>query len=404
MAPRPEVTSRMQPEPRGSAPLRPESAAVELEATEHDTALAQRAALWWRAQRWVLLGMGVSLPIHLLLMIWLAAIVIDRPQPVAGAVRGVEVALLPEIGLDRLLEARLPDPTQPPIDAASGDSDPLDLPDEPVGGGSAAPRHAGGLLATGAGDASSGPGVGRGRGDPGLGGGTGGTSFFGVRARGTRFGYVIDKSGSMAHDGRWQRLATELMRSLQELPATASFCVAFFDTSARAFPAAKEGWERARRGGVDRFQRWARQASPGGGTEPIYGFDHLLSLDVSPDAIFFMTDGEIPPEQASSILAKVVRRARPIAIHCIQFQDRTAQTISPEELSLADIEIEARLARSSAVGPVDRLATLMREVLDGGAPRGLAPAMRERLNERLLRELAEETGGAYRLVPAGGNP
>ncbi|MBX3355609.1 MAG: VWA domain-containing protein [Phycisphaeraceae bacterium] len=364
--------------------------------------LSRRAIDFWKAQRWLLLGIGISLPIHLSLMVWLALVVIERPQPAAGSVRGVEIALLPDVGLDQLLEARLPDPTQPAIEAASGESDPLDLPDTPVAGGDSGALDHLGALSTGAGDGVLGPGTGQGRGDPGLGSGTGGTTFFGVRARGTRFGYVIDKSGSMAFDGRWIRLADELLRSLRELPDSASFCVVFFDTSARAFPTAKEGWARARRGDLERFIRWARPIGPGGGTEPIHGFNHLLSLDVAPDAIFFMTDGEIPPKQASMALAQALRRARPIVIHCIQFQDRSPLLIPQEERVLADAEIDMRTRLSSADNEVDRLVEVWEDLRRSGAPRGLAEAISDRLNERLLRALADETGGAFRLIPFGG--
>jgi len=361
---------------------------------------------FWRRYRWILLGIAVSLPVHLTIMVWLAAIVIERPEPGASAVRGVDVALLPESALEQMLEARLPEVSQLPIESIDGDSDPLDLPDQPVAGGSSGAMAAEGWLSAGTGDLLNGPGAGSGRGDPGMGTGSGGTSFFGLRARGTRFGYVIDKSGSMAHDGRWVRLADELLRSLRELPETASFCIAFFDTSARAFPAATEGWERSRRSGIDRFLRWARNVSPGGGTEPVYGFNHLLSLDVPPDAIFFMTDGEIPPEHGSSILAKVMRRARPIAIHCVLFEDRSPGQFAPELRQRAEEEIDLRLRQSSESGDMERLVRLAMELRQGadGTPRELATAMRDRLNVRILRLLAQETGGAFKLVPYGGTP
>lgn len=352
----------------------------------------------------MLLGIAVSLPFHLTLMVWLAAIIIDRPQPASASPRGVEVALLPDGALDRMLEARMPDLTQPAIDAPQGESDPLDLPDQPVAGGTTGAVATGGWLSTGGEDALSGPGTGSGRGDPGLGSGAGGTSFFGLRARGTRFGYVVDKSGSMAHDGRWQRLADELLRSVRELPEAASFAIVFFDTSARAFPQASEGWERARRSGVDRFLRWAREVGPGGGTEPLYGFNHLLSLDVPPDAIFFMTDGEIPPEHATATLAKVMRRARPIAINCVLFEDRSARLYTPEQRVRADREIDLRVERSSEAGDLDRLVRVALELATDGTPRDLASAMRDRLNERILRTLARETGGGFKLVPIGGGP
>jgi len=351
-----------------------------------------------------MLGVAISIPVHLTLMVWLAAIIIQRPDPAASATRGVEVALLPEQALERMIETTLPESVQPVVESPQGESDPLDLPDQAVAGGASGVMSNEGWLSSGTGEGIAGPGVGAGRGDPGLGTGSGGTSFFGLRARGSRFGYVIDKSGSMAQDGRWTRLADELLRSLRELPEQASFVVAFYDTSARAFPVGGEPWERARRAGIERFLRWARKISPGGGTEPVYGFNHLLSLDVPPDAIFFMTDGEIPPEQGSSILAKVMRRARPIAVHCVLFQDRGPSLISEATRTRAEEEIDARLLRRTESGDMDRLVGIAMELKTDGTPMDLRVSMQDRLNQRILRLLAQETGGAFRLVPYGGAP
>lgn len=361
-------------------------------------------AEFWRRNRWLLLGIAVSLPVHLLLMVWLAAIVIERPDPGARAVRGVEVSLLPDGDLQRLLEDRLPEVRNPAIESAAGEIDPLELPQEiPASGGAASSLASGSLLA-GLSDLPDGPGAGAGRGDPGMGTGSGGTSFFGLRARGTRFGYVIDKSGSMSFDGRWVRLAEELVRSLRELPESASFCVAFFDTSAKVFPPPAEGWTRARRSGIERFLRWARNVSPGGGTEPIFGFNHLLSLDVPPDAIFFMTDGEIPADQGSSILTRILRRARPIAVHCVLFEDRGPSLMTPDLKARADQELDLRVRQRSERGEMERLAAVALELQAERGRGDLAVAMRDRANERILRLLAQETGGSFRLVPWGGSP
>lgn len=356
----------------------------------------------WQRYRWLILGIAVSLPFHLLLMVWLTAVFIERPPPGAASPHGVEMALMPETDLDQAIEARMPELAMAEIASVKGESDPLDLPDQPVGGGGGGTPGLDGFLSTGVGGPTTGSGTGTGRGDPGIGTGTGGTTFFGLKARGTRFGYVIDKSGSMAHDGRWTRLADELLSSLRELPESASFSIAFYDTSARAFPQASDGWERARKSGIDRFLRWARNVGPGGGTEPIFGFNHLLSLDVPPDAIFFMTDGEIPPEQATSALAKVARRARPIAIHCVQLDDRSPHLIPPELRKRAEDEIDARVARVTEGGDLDRLVRVAYDLQTDGTPPDLATAMMQRLNERILRTLASETGGQYRLIPYGG--
>ncbi len=363
---------------------------------------------WWRRYRWILLGVAVSLPFHLSLLVWLAAVVIEQPEQGGSSINGIEIALLPEVELDRTADLAVPESALPMVESSQGESDPLDLPDTPIAGGTSGTDSGDGLLATGAGEGAgglgAGPGTGTGRGDPGLGTGSGGTSFFGLRARGTRFGYVIDKSGSMSSDGRWVRLGDELLRSLHELPEQASFAVAFFDTSPRVFPPEGQAWERARRSGIERFIRWAKALSPGGGTEPIYGFNHLLSLDVPPDAIFFMTDGEIPPEQGSAILARVLRRARPIAVHCVLFEDRGPREGSDALRADADREIDARLLTRPETGDMDRLVGIALAVRSDGTPPDLMRAIQDRLNHRIMKLLAQETGGAFRVVPVGGGP
>ena len=53
----------------------------------------------------------------------------------------------------------------------------------------------------------------------GLGTGSGaGAEFFGIRARGQRFAYVVDISGSMGQNGRLELALGELVRSLAALP------------------------------------------------------------------------------------------------------------------------------------------------------------------------------------------
>ena len=50
------------------------------------------------------------------------------------------------------------------------------------------------------------------------GGGTGSTTFFGVEARGQRFLYIVDISGSMTTQGRLTILTRNLAESIDALP------------------------------------------------------------------------------------------------------------------------------------------------------------------------------------------
>ncbi len=361
---------------------------------------------WWR-WRWALLGIAISLPFHLTVLLVLAHVVIEQHE--AQEPHGsspLEVAILPEGALEGLAMASMPEVATQAVQSQPGESDPIDLPDRPVSGGGsgAGPLDGSGGFGSGSGSGNgTGPGTGRGKGDPGLGTGSGGTSFFGVRARGSRFGYVVDKSGSMAFEGKWLKLAEELNRSLHELPESANFSVVFFDTAPRAFPPDADGWERARRSGHDRFGKWAQAINPGGGTEPVYGFNHLLSLDVPPDAIFFMTDGEIPPDQALHVATQLQRRSRPIVIHCIQFQDRSALGTAAQRAQ-GESMLDQVLVRNPAGSELERLVLAAKDIRTNEPDPGMRRLMMAILGERVMRELAEVTGGAYRAIPVGGAP
>jgi len=126
--------------------------------------------------------------------------------------------------------------------------------------------------------------------------GPGGTTFFGVSARGRRIGYVVDVSASMESGGRlWVALA-ELKRSLAGLPDYAWFFVALFSSEA-VIPPFQRSWQRATPEDLARMQRWLDlEVSTGGGTRPAAAFERLFALDPPPDAIFFLTDGEVPPD------------------------------------------------------------------------------------------------------------
>ena len=95
----------------------------------------------------------------------------------------------------------------------------------------------------------------------GLGSGQGaGTEFFGIRARGRRFAYVVDISGSMGNDGRLTTAMNELGRSLSALPDFAEFKVTLYSGGVQ-FPEFQEGWLRANSGQVSRVRACAAESA-----------------------------------------------------------------------------------------------------------------------------------------------
>lgn len=277
----------------------------------------------------------MSLLTHLVLAVIAAIIYVGGAQ--AGGAGdggegggGVGVAVMTEAELGEIqsagLDAEAPAvPEISPTTLPGGDED-LGVPEIAGAGG------AEGGLADGLGGLTSGLGAGNISGGPGLGaGGSGGgaASFFGVEARGTRFIYICDVSGSMdatVGNGTTRRidiLKVELLRSLEELLEKAHFFVCLFSSDAQPLGNRME-WIVA----SDAGKQWARRTIPlivaQGGTEPMNAFRVALSLRPRADAIYFMTDGEFAEEYATQIAN--MNADYKIPIHCITFVSREGES------------------------------------------------------------------------------
>ena len=136
----------------------------------------------------------------------------------------------------------------------------------------------------------SGKSKGSGQGSPGK----KGTSFFGIESKGNRFVYIVDCSGSMFEEDRYQRAIYELHRSLMKLDEDQEFLVAIYND--RIFPMLDRRLNETKliKASVNNRAsviRWMRAQVPFGFTLPapaMYG-----ALKVKPDAIFLLSDGEL---------------------------------------------------------------------------------------------------------------
>ena len=171
----------------------------------------------------------------------------------------------------------------------------------------------------GGGDVGSGIGSGLGGGG---GGGGGGASFFGVEARGTRFAFIVDVSGSMQANGKIEALRQELTQSISALADNAHFFVVLFSTDAKVL-GGRTTWQPAGAPG----KRWARglieTISADGNTVPFPAFQIVLGMRPRPDAIYFMTDGEFDEGLVDQL--KLMNRGVRVAIHCICFETRESE-------------------------------------------------------------------------------
>ncbi len=220
---------------------------------------------------------------------------LDRPLETAGA----------ESSLTDVMGA-IPDPT-----AASG-GDPA--------------------LAGGAGDSTvfSSAGAGGGAGGSGLeGGGGGGTAkFFGIEARGKRFVYICDHSGSMESD-RLEALKRELTESINSLTSGSQFSIVFFSSDAQSITGAS--WMDAGPKGRDQVKKLLRGVVAMGGTEPLPGFRLAFEMRPRPDAIYFMTDGQFGEGREEQVVGAIRAMnnsgTRPCPIHCIAFIEQSGEKI-----------------------------------------------------------------------------
>lgn len=175
------------------------------------------------------------------------------------------------------------------------------------------------------GGSGSGAGFQEGVGDLGGGGGGGGARFFGVEARGSRFVYVVDVSGSM-QGKRLQSLKIELTNSLDGLLTASSFLVVLFNSDSVPL-GGRVKWIDASEPAKRRIYEMLGKVVAGGGTQPEDALDMAFSLKPRPDAIYFMTDGLFDTGVAERITKLNRGDRRPVPIHCIAFGTRDAEAL-----------------------------------------------------------------------------
>ncbi|MBN1845520.1 MAG: VWA domain-containing protein [Sedimentisphaerales bacterium] len=148
--------------------------------------------------------------------------------------------------------------------------------------------------------------------------GAGTTSFFGLRARGTKFIYVVDCSGSM-QGAKLRAAKAELYRSVQALPAHTQFFILFYNHSFSAMPA--ENLVRSTDAQKAQAFQWVEQIGSSGGTDPTGAMLKALSLE--PDAIWLLSDG-LFHDQACTVIQQANPQAK-VQIHTIAFHDNQGE-------------------------------------------------------------------------------
>lgn len=145
------------------------------------------------------------------------------------------------------------------------------------------------------------------------------TQIFGVKAEGTKFLYVFDRSSSMeVPKGRPMAAAkAELLASLKDLKSTHQFQVIFYNhllsvCDAGTGPRMLWGDER----GKSTAQEFVTRMKGDGGTKHLPAL--ITALRLQPDVIFFLTDADDPILSLEE-LERVRDSNHGTAIHCIEF-------------------------------------------------------------------------------------
>jgi Mg-chelatase subunit ChlD len=136
-------------------------------------------------------------------------------------------------------------------------------------------------------------------------------SFFGIRARGQFFVFIVDGSGSMIDEDRMPRATIELRRSVAALRPPQRFEVIVFNEGAMPMPGGPIP-RLADQGSRESLRHWLRLIEPDGGTDPRTALSQGLGL--RPDAVFLLSDGAFP-EGTAEMVSRL--NTHKIPIHCI---------------------------------------------------------------------------------------
>ncbi len=142
-------------------------------------------------------------------------------------------------------------------------------------------------------------------------------SFFGLKARGQFFVFVVDCSGSMIDEDRLARAKDELRKSVARLQEPQRFQVIFYNDEPIAMPG-----DLPKSAGLTsktQFLAWLRLIEPDGETDPRGAM--ALAMSQRPDAIFLLSDGEFPQGTVEAI-GKMNRKTIPI--HCVDLSGGAA--------------------------------------------------------------------------------
>lgn len=151
-------------------------------------------------------------------------------------------------------------------------------------------------------------------------GGPGAPAFFGSRGKGTRFVYIVDRSGSMTGD-RFEAAREELKKSIRTLRAGMFFHVIFYDSVHEEMPGSP--LFAATADNIAKAINWIDQQSARGGTDPEDAM--LKALELKPHTIWLLTDGQFGEHVCERITAANPKQQ--VSVNTIAFHDRSGEPL-----------------------------------------------------------------------------
>jgi hypothetical protein len=159
-----------------------------------------------------------------------------------------------------------------------------------------------------------------------------GAQFFGVRATGSRFVFIVDCSRSMAGT-KWEDATRELLSAVERLGADKWFYVIFFDGESYPMFDSKSPESdllAATDENLERFRQWLTTIELGFHTRPAASVRFALTLE--PHAMYLLSDGEFEDQTAALLREKnLVRKERDrvprVTVHTIGFHSRHGQKV-----------------------------------------------------------------------------
>jgi hypothetical protein len=160
-----------------------------------------------------------------------------------------------------------------------------------------------------------------------------GAEFYGVKASGRKFVFVVDSSRSM-HGPRWEAAVRELLRAVSRLQEGQFFYVIFFDALPHPMfdqPASEASFFAVEKRHIDRLRQWATSMTLGPDTEPLAAIK--IACRLRPDAIYLLSDGEFRDKTALYLRRnnhardENGRKTPAFAVHTIALQSRQGQPL-----------------------------------------------------------------------------